>query len=237
MKTQILVHPDGLYSFKEGVTLPERPTFNVNDFGQWLDQLRDLATPIHPDSEERVKELLPKDAWGRSGNDPKFNPEKGIHHIEAEFETVWRARRFNGEWVNMGTPPADWAQNDPTVCREVLRLVEKKDKPTDMSNEKHTLQEVVDFLCGKSSLENLFWGDDHIGQTGKYWWRKHLRESSAALLRENEKLKASIRTMERLRIEDAGSAISEANRLREEISQLKKRLAELEKDALNKARI
>lgn len=32
-------------------------------------------------------------------------------------------------------------------------------------------EEMFNFLLGSGSFENLFFGDDHIGQTGKWWWR------------------------------------------------------------------
>lgn len=119
----VLIHNGKLYSFKEGTKLPEKPTeenwhrlSKISNkstlhgaYYEWLYQLESLALPIEEGSVERVKKLMPDNAF------PLFNrnikPDAGLYDIEAEFEVV-----------NIGS---DYPSCDSI---EVMRLVERKEE-------------------------------------------------------------------------------------------------------------
>jgi hypothetical protein len=46
---------------------------------------------------------------------------------------------------------------------------------------RHTLAEVVAFLCGEAPLEGVWFGEKHPLERGAFWWRPHLRAAVAAL--------------------------------------------------------
>jgi len=59
----------------------------------------------------------------------------------------------------------------------------------------HEAEEVFNFLLGSGSLEMLWFGDLANLESGKFWWRKHLRrvmEDHAALRSENTRLKEEV---------------------------------------------
>ncbi|MDP9196105.1 MAG: DUF551 domain-containing protein [Pseudomonadota bacterium] len=39
------------------------------------------------------------------------------------------------------------------------------------------LDEVVKFLCGQGPLNGVWFGEKPEGETGNFWWRKHLRKA------------------------------------------------------------